>query len=407
MNTEIRIHSVPRNPFRPGMGLEPPYLADRLDQIERFGRFLDGFPDFPRNLRLTGLRGVGKTVLLQRYADTAMQRGWVVVSREWSEHLRDERAFAMALVVDCRMAAEQSARTRHLKAAAVSAIDRALDRLGGLSVSLAGITVALRPSQQRERAPALEDELFEAVASACRAVTTAGGRGIVLCYDEAHVVRDSLAALQLPLSTLLAVTARLQREGVPLMLVVCGLPTLTENLARAKSYSERMFQAEELDRLRSPEDGLAFTLPLQAAGRDHDPELAIAVAAASRGYAFFIQFFGALLWESSGWPSRLTESDYHRCRPSMLEALDRAFFDARLARTSTMERRLLQSIATCGEAAPIKQVIGDLRMSNSVTQRLIYRLADKGLVYRPERGIVAFAVPLFGDYLRRAQPEAS
>jgi len=407
MNTEIRIHSVPRNPFRPGMGLEPPYLADRRDQLERFGRFLDGFPDFPRNLRLTGLRGVGKTVLLQRYADTAMERGWVVVIREWSEHLRDERAFAMALVADCRLAAEQSARTRHLKAAAVSAIDRALDRLGGLSVSLAGITVALRSqSQQREQAPALEDELFEAVASACRAVTTAGGRGIVLCYDEAHVVRDSLATLQLPLSTLLAVTARLQREGVPLMLVVCGLPTLTENLARAKSYSERMFQAEELDRLRSPEDGLAFTLPLQAADRGHDPALASAVAAASGGYAFFIQFFGALLWESSAWPTPLTESDYHRSRPAMLNALDRAFFDARLARTSTMERRLLHSIASCGEAAPIKQVIGDLRMSNSVTQRLIYRLADKGLVYRPERGVVAFAVPLFGDYLRRAHPEA-
>jgi hypothetical protein len=389
------------------MGLEPPYLADRCDQLERFGRFLDGLPDFPRNVRLTGLRGVGKTVLLQRYAGTAMERGWVVVSREWSEHLRDERAFALALVADCRQAAEQTARTRRLKAAAASAIDRALDLLGSLSVSLAGITVALRsPSHQREPTPALEDQLFDAVVSACRGVTAAGGSGIVLCYDEAHVVRDSVATLQLPLSTLLAVTARLQREGVPLMLVVCGLPTLTENLARAKSYSERMFQAEELDRLRSPEDVHAFTLPLQTAGRRHDPALAKAMAADSRGYPFFIQFFGALLWESSAWPSPLTESDYHHSRPAMLAALDRAFFDARLARTSAVERRLLQTIASCGETAPLKQVIGALRMSNGATQRLIYRLADKGLVYRPERGVVAFAVPLFGEYLRRrAHPE--
>src|ERR1700687_3267601 len=107
METKIRFHSVPRNPFRPGMGLEPPYLADRRDQLERFGRYLAGFPDFPRNLRLTGLRGVGKTVLLQRYADTAIERGWGGVRREWSEHLRDERAFALALVADCRQAAEQ------------------------------------------------------------------------------------------------------------------------------------------------------------------------------------------------------------------------------------------------------------------------------------------------------------
>jgi len=91
----------------------------------------------------------------------------------------------------------------------------------------------------------------------------------------------------------------------------------------------------------------------------------------------------------------------------MLEALDRAFFDARLARTSAVERRLLRAIASYGEAAPLKKVIGSLRMSNAYAQRLIFRLADKGLVYRSERGVVAFAVPLFGEYLRRAHPEAS
>jgi hypothetical protein len=408
MNTAIRIHQAPRNPFRPGMGLEPPYLADRGDQLERFGRFLDGFPDFPRNLRLTGLRGVGKTVLLQRYAGAARERGWVVISREWSEHLRDERVFALALVADCRQAAEQTARTRRLKAAAASAIGQALDLLGSLSVSLAGITVDLRSSgRHNEAAPALEDQLFEAVASACRGVTAAAGSGIVLCYDEAHVVRDSQAMLQLPLNTLLAVVARLQRDGIPLMLVVCGLPTLTENLARAKSYSERMFQAEELDRLRSPEDLYAFTLPLETAGRPHEPALAAALAADVRGYPFFIQFFGALLWEGSPWPSPLTVDDFARSRPALLAALDRAFFDARFARTSPAERQLLRTIASHGEAAPLRQVIGALRMSNGAIQRLMSRLADKGLVYRPERGVVAFTVPLFGEYLRRTDgPEA-
>jgi hypothetical protein len=409
MNTAIRIHPAPRNPFRPGMGLEPPYLADRMDQLERFWRILDGFPDFPRNLRLTGLRGVGKTVLLQRYAGVAAEHGWVVISREWSEHLREERAFALSLVADCRQAAEQTARTRRLKAAAASAIGQALDLLGSLSVSLAGITVALRsPGRQPESAPALEDQLFEAVAAACRGVTAAGGSGIVLCYDEAHVVRDSQATLQLPLNTLLAVVARLQRERIPLMLVVCGLPTLTENLARAKSYSERMFQAEELDRLRSPEDVYAFTLPLETAGRGYEQALAAALACDVRGYPFFIQFFGALLWESTPWPSPLTQDDYARSRPAILAALDRAFFDARFARTSPAERRLLLTIASQGETSLVRHVINALGVSNGATQRLMSRLADKGLVYRPERGVVGFAVPLFGEYLRRtAHLEAS
>jgi len=77
-----KVFQLERNPFRPGMGLDPPYLADRQHQLQRFAQFLGGFPDFPRNVRVTGLRGVGKTVLLQRYATAAEESGWVVVKRE-------------------------------------------------------------------------------------------------------------------------------------------------------------------------------------------------------------------------------------------------------------------------------------------------------------------------------------
>src|SRR5437899_3001673 len=104
MSRELSI--LARNPFRPGMGLEPPYLADRAPQLDRFQTYLSGFPGFPRNLRLTGLRGVGKTVLLQRCAALAEDRGWLVSWRECSEHLRDEQGFGLALVDDCRRAVE-------------------------------------------------------------------------------------------------------------------------------------------------------------------------------------------------------------------------------------------------------------------------------------------------------------
>ena len=129
MTTQISSQIAPRNPFRPGMGLEPPYLADREAQLERFGRYLDGFPDFPRNVRLTGLRGVGKTVLLQHFAEAAHERDWIVVRREWSEHLQDERVLALALVEDCRQAAEVVARGRRLRGA-ISLAGQALDLLG-------------------------------------------------------------------------------------------------------------------------------------------------------------------------------------------------------------------------------------------------------------------------------------
>src|SRR6266704_3769785 len=108
-------HSEAANPFRPGMGLDPPYLADRAAQLDRFTRYLAAFPAFPRNVRLTGLRGVGKTVLLQHYAAAAEERGWVVVRRECSEHLQGESTFALALVEDCRRAVEHSSRTGALR----------------------------------------------------------------------------------------------------------------------------------------------------------------------------------------------------------------------------------------------------------------------------------------------------
>src|SRR4029077_4732265 len=118
------------NPFRPGMGLDPPYLADRTAQLARFDKYLSGFPVFPRNVRLTGLRGVGKTVLLQHYAALAEDRGWVVVRRECSEHLQSESTFALALVEDCRRAVENSSRTGPLRVRSTTAARRALDLLG-------------------------------------------------------------------------------------------------------------------------------------------------------------------------------------------------------------------------------------------------------------------------------------
>jgi len=394
---------APRNPFRPGMGLEPPYLADRNKHLERFARFLEGFPDLPRNVRLTGLRGVGKTVLLQHYSNAAGERDWLVVRREWSEHLQDERMLALALVEDCRQAAETIARSKRMRHA-VSVAQETLDLLGSLTVSLAGIgiTVALRsPSERLRQQVTLEDQLFGALKMTVEAALTAGRRGLVLCYDEAHVVRDSPRMRQFPLGTLLAVVAKAQREPLPLMLVLSGLPTLTENLALAKSYSERMFQAEELERLRPPEDMNAFCRPLAVAERSFEPTMGEMVIRDTSGYPFFVQLFGAALWDGTAWPAAITTDDYQHQRPLVLEALDRAFFDARLARTAPFERRLLQAVARDGEVTSMREVVARLGISNGAAQRTILSLADKGLVFRPERGSIAFALPLFGEYLRR------
>src|SRR5712664_3339632 len=198
-------HSGPTNPFRPGMGLDPPYLADRAAQLDRFDKYLTGFPTFPRNVRLTGLRGVGKTVLLQHYAAAAEARGWVVVRRECSEHLQTESTFALALVADCRTAVEHSSRALALRQRSSTAARRALDLLGGLTVTLEGVTLAVKAPALASHQPAvLEDRLFHALKLACEGAEAAHRPGVLFCYDEAHVVADSPRRRQFPLGIFLA-----------------------------------------------------------------------------------------------------------------------------------------------------------------------------------------------------------
>ena len=399
-------HSEPANPFRPGMGLDPPYLADRAAQLERFTRYLEAFPSFPRNVRLTGLRGVGKTVLLQHYAAAAEARGWVVVRRECSEHLQSESTFALALVADCRTAVEHSSRTLALRQRSTTATRRALDLLGGLTVTLEGVTLAIKPPAAAHHPEVLEDRMFKALELACQATDAAHRPGVVFCYDEAQVLTDTHRRRQFPLGIFLASVARAQRSGLAVMLVVSGLPTLTDNLARAKSYSERMFQAELLDALRPPEDALAFVRPFESSGRGVDSAVIESVRRDTGGYPFHIQFFGALLWEACPPSHRITHSDFARHRPAILRALDGAFFDARLARTSGLERRVLRAMAASGETAALQAVRTSSNLPNHRIQPVIADLEAKGLLYRPERGRLAFTVPLFGDYLRRSRAAA-
>jgi hypothetical protein len=389
------------------MGLEPTYLADRAPQLARFQRYLAGFPGLPRNVRVTGLRGVGKTVLLQRYGRLAEEAGWIVVGRECNEHLQQEAIFGQALVEDCRRAVEQSSRALAFKQRSQQVAQKALDLLGSFTISLAGVTVAVQPNARPGRVPLLEEQLFTSLRLACESASAAHRPGVLFCWDEAHLLRDSGNHRQFPLGLFLAAFARAQREGLPVMLVLCGLPTLTDNLARAKSYSERMFQAEELGQLRPPEDLLAFTKPLELSGRKFDAEMARAVLQVTGGYAFHIQFVGALLWDAVVWPLRITKADLDQRRPTILEALDQAFFEARLARTSSTERSVLRAMAASGESAQIHDVLKLSRLPNQTAQQLIARLRDKGLIYRPQRGRLTFTVPLFGDYLRRASRHVS
>lgn len=396
-------HTVPPSPYRPGTGLEPPYLGDRQRQLADFRRFLRD-PANPRNVLVTGLRGVGKTVLLNHYTTEAEAARWAVVEREFSEADSEPATFARTLLADLAALARRLSLPARLGAAAGEVAAGVQDFIASLTVGYGELRVTVgtrRPGASGGRR--LDDDLRDAllrVGELCR-----GGhhRGFVLRYDEFHAVRERRG--ELTLSALLAAVAAGQQRGVPVMLVLGGLPPLVENLARSKSYSERMFVPERLGNLRPPEDRAALVDPAVRLGRRFEEDVVDAVLEDTGGYPFFIQLYGDDLWGGSG-GRVITVRDFRRLRPAILRALDTGFFESRYLRAGTVERRVLHAIADQGgESASTEQIQMRTGWTNSELQPRLAALLQKGLVYRPQRGRIAFTAPMFGAFLRRRSPE--
>jgi hypothetical protein len=192
---------------------------------------------------------------------------------------------------------------------------------------------------------------------------------------------------------------------VPLLLVLCGLPNILENLADSKSYSERMFTVEHIGHLRTPEDRKALVGPADKHGRSYTTEAADAVLEDTQGYPYFIQLYGDAMWTGTSPDVRwMDKDDFDRLRPGILDDLDRGFFESRYLRASPRERDVLGAIAEDGESALVADVRQRMNLSNSDIQPRLAGLILKGLIYRPQRGrggSLAFTAPMFGAYLRR------
>ncbi|MGF7229554.1 MAG: ATP-binding protein [Candidatus Saccharibacteria bacterium] len=387
--------SSAKNPYRPGVGTPPLVLAGRDKAIQRFSAVLRAAPELPANMRLTGLRGVGKTVLLHKFSEEATVAGWYPKLMELQPGHNTEAslmAVLQGLLTDIRAQISTSERLKQ-------AVGNVVKNATSLSVTWQDITLAFDPTSGHNND--LAKDLFDTT----KLATENGFKGLVLLLDEAQVIKDDANNRgEHPLSMLIACVAGLQRSGVPLGLVVCGLPTLTSNLLRARSYSERMFRGEEIASLKEVEARQALRGPLDTTNFTATNELIDGVVKEVEGYPYFIQLWGAELWDAAtiAGVSEFTPNLLDAIRDDIYRRLDLDFYEPRVKTLTPSEQDVLLDSTKCSYPPLTASEMKDTgSKSPGNINVLIGRLVEAGVLYRVRQGQYEYTAPKFRDYLER------
>ena len=399
-----------RNPYAPGAGQRPPELAGRDRELEGFDVVLErvsrGRPE--RSLVLTGLRGVGKTVLLNALRSAAVRRRWGTGKLEARPDTPLRRPLAAALHQAVR---ELSARERDevdhvlgvLKSFALKSVPDAGPRGTAGSARAPQLRDRWQPGIEVPAVPGradsgdIEIDLVELLTDVA-GLAGATGRGVAMFVDEMQdLMPDDVSAL-------CAACHELSQQGLPLVVVGAGLPHLPAVLSASKSYSERLFRYLRIDRLDAPAAERALRTPAQEEGADWSADALVAMYEATAGYPYFIQAYGKVAWDVAP-SSPITVDDVGVAAPEAENELSVGFFGSRYERATPAEREYLRAMADLSESSPDEAVptssVADLlgRRAQSLSPARD-ALIKKGLIYSGERGRIAFTVPHFGRYLR-------
>jgi hypothetical protein len=386
-----------KNPYAPGAGTPPPELAGRDDLIERAAIALDRIRAgrAARSLILHGLRGVGKTVLLNRIETDAEARGFACLKVEAPE----DRSLPALLTPVLRVALLRLDRGKRMRANLARA-GRALAGFAkALKVKYRDIEVSTDFEPERGLADSgdLDTDLTDLLASvgtAAREYRT----GVVLFIDELQYVHeDQLASL------IRALHSASQRQ-LPITMLAAGLPQLIGQMGRAKSYAERLFEFVPIDRLDDKAARTALSVPARKEGAGFAPEAIAEILRHTMGYPYFLQEWGRHVWNVAQ-TSPISRADARRATALALAELDAGFFRVRFDRLTPTEKRYLGAMAELG---PGPHRSGDIaeRLRKSVTSVAPVRseLIAKGMIYSPAHGDTAFTVPLFDEFMKRIAP---
>ncbi len=385
------------NPFAPGAGTPPPQLAGRDEvretvrvAIERVRR---GLPT--KSVLMVGLRGVGKTVLLDRMRDDAETSGIHTVRIEAPEG----RSLPALLAPQLRQAMLRLSRNKKAQEGA----KRALRALAGFAKSLKLKFADIEVGLDFEPEPGLADNgdlehdlqaLLEAVGVAAQKAETA----LVLFVDELQYVEEA------ELAALITALHRCAQRRVPVMLVGAGLPQLRGHMGNAKSYAERLFDFPEIGPLNNAAARQAITQPITDQGMKIAAEAAEMIVAESHGYPYFLQEWGKHAWDAAA-ASPIRVQDVKAATASAIAALDESFFRVRFDRLTPAEKKYLRAMAELGPGPHRSGSIAE-QLEREVTSLGPTRnkLIAKGMIWSPNHGDTAFTVPLFDQFMRRTMP---
>jgi len=383
----------------------PPYLAGRDSEKREFDKLLDQ-TTIIENAILTGLRGLGKTVLLETFKPLAIKKGWLWAGTDLSESTSiTEESLAVRLLTDLSVVTssitvglEEKRAIGLLPSTDLKPIQLNYGALLGIYGEIPGLVI---------------DKLKGVFEFVWPHIQKLGKRGLIFAYDEAQNMADHAAKEQYPLSLLLDLFQSIQRKNVPFMLVLTGLPTLFPKLVEARTFSERMFRVISLDALNRAETDDAVRKPISQSRCPIilEQEAMDLLWDITKGYPYFVQFVCRECFDV--WVQNIREE----CTPteipadSIIRKLDTDFFAGRWARATDRQRDLLGVISTlvnCDAEFSVQDVIEseankklEKSFSSSHVNQILSSLILAGLVYKNRHGRYSLAVPLLSDFVRR------
>jgi hypothetical protein len=387
------------NPYTPNAGASPEIVVGRDDQIESFRVLLQRLERrrTEQSMIITGLRGVGKTVLLGQFGEIARGARWEVVEIEASKH--DESRFRQTMFSQLKSALLRlSPRARWTErgrraAEVLSAFAVSVDQQGAFSVSW-DVEPAEGLADHGDLSMDLTD-VFVALGEAAEEQ----GHGVALLVDEVQFLG------RLQLEALIQAVHRTVQRKLPITFVGAGLPQIAELAGDAKSYAERLFKFPTIGSLSGEDARKALTEPALLEGVVFDADAVDLAIDITHGYPYFLQELGHQVWSvASG--TRVRREDVELAREAYESKLDGSFFRVRLDRATPLQTAYMRAMAELGpepqKAADVARVMGRESSQLGPTRA---ELIDMGLLYTPEHGYAAFTVPDFDRFMKRAVPE--